>query len=227
MQFRHWSALGPSQPWSPHSGWQGPAGDTSSGRGTEAEEGPRGLGGHSRSLPGQPNTGTHLTVHTGVVGRGFFWVWVCCFSSPAAPGTNLWRQCRQAAFFFFSPHLLISPSCCPTHHSSSLPTPPSPPSSSQFLFWGFLGALTRVLLLLLRHLHLALQEGRPRRLHLRGLRRPHTGLGGPQRVVGVLGRPVEEEAPLLQLPCGAQALSPGPTLTLTHVALRVRRHPKR
>lgn len=141
MQFRHWSALGPSQPWSPHSGWQGPAGDTSSGRGTEAEEGPRGLGGHSRSLPGQPNTGTHLTVHTGVVGRGFFWVWVCCFSSPAAPGTNLWRQCRQAAFFFFSPHLLISPSCCPTHHSSSLPTPPAHPVHPSFCFGGSWGLL--------------------------------------------------------------------------------------
>lgn len=24
MQFKHWSALGPSQPWSPHSGWHGP-----------------------------------------------------------------------------------------------------------------------------------------------------------------------------------------------------------
>lgn len=206
MQFRHWSALGPSQPWSPHSGWQGPAGDTSSGRGTEAEEGPPRAG---RAQPVPPQAAEHgdtsHCAHRGggqgiCLGLGLF------FSSPAASGTNLWRQPQIYLFFF--PHLLISPSCCPTHHSSSLPTSPGPPSSSQFMFWGYLGALTRVLLLLLRHLHLALQEGHPRRLHLRGLRRPHAGLGAPQRVVGVLGRPVEEEAPLLQLPWGARALSP-------------------
>lgn len=182
-------------------------------RGTPAQAGgprlrrdPRGLGGHSRSLPRQPNTGTHLTVHTGAVGRGFVWVWVCFFP-PQPPPAPICGGSHKFIYFFF-PHLLISPSCCPTHHSSSLPTSPGPPSSSQFMFWGYLGALTRVLLLLLRHLHLALQEGHPRRLHLRGLRRPHAGLGAPQRVVGVLGRPVEEEAPLLQLPWGARALSP-------------------
>lgn len=228
MQFRHWSALGPSQPWSPHSGWQGPAGDTSSGRGTEAEEGPPRAG---RAQPVPPRAAEHgdtsHCAHQGG-GQGIFLGLGLVFFLPSRPQHQFVAAVPTGCLFFlFFPHLLISPSCCPTHHSSSLPTPPSPPSSSHFMFWGFLGALTRVLLLLLRHLHLALQEGRPRWLHLWGLRRPHTGLGGPQRVVGVLGRPVEEEAPLLQLPCGAQALSPGPTLTLTHAALRARCHPKR
>lgn len=102
MQFRHWSALGPSQPWSPHSGWQGPAGDTSSGRGTEAEEGPPRAG---RAQPVPPQAAEHgdtsHCAHRGggqgiCLGLGLF------FSSPAASGTNLWRQ-PQIYLFFFSP----------------------------------------------------------------------------------------------------------------------------
>jgi len=42
------------------------------------------------------------------------------------------------------------------------------------------------------------------------------GLGAARRGVGVLGRPVEEQAPLLQLPCGVATTSPSllPTLLL-------------
>lgn len=122
-------------------------------------------------------------------------------------------------------YLLILPSRCPTLATGT--TPPSPPRpragsglvAPQLAFsLSTLGgddmaaqpALTRVLLLLLRHLHMALQESSSRRLHLRCrcLQCPPTGLGATQRGVGVLDRPIEQEAPLLQLPCGAGTASP-------------------
>lgn len=108
-------------------------------------------------------------------------------------------------------YLLILSSCCPAPATGTAP-PHSPtlPLLSQFRFlglcWGkgYPEALTCILLLLLlRHLYLALQEGSPRWFHLRYLQCPCAGLGGPWSVVGVLSRPVEEDAPLLQLPCGA------------------------
>lgn len=106
----------------------------------------------------------------GKIGRGAFFT-----PQTAAPPICGW----DGAFSY----LLISPSCCPMLATGT--APPSPPqpqagSGSPSFYQGFhfpgcsggnnvasQAALTRILLLLLRHLHLALQEGGSRWLHLR------------------------------------------------------------
>lgn len=90
MQFKHWSALGPSQPWSPHSGWHGPEeGETSS----VWEK----LSTHQTPLPGCPehtfpgpkDTWTHPPSYSLSynLSYGAAWLWVLVF--PAAhPSQN-------------------------------------------------------------------------------------------------------------------------------------------